>query len=160
MTVAAPTGYRRLHRPLLDGAWVAGELLCFAHNEARAPSAIRAAVAEPAAGPMASTERLLVVPGQAFIRFVELEPVHRRARLEVGVQGTFSATKAAGLLAQAVEIAFDRLNLVRVHGWVRPGHEPTRAVLAAVGFEREVILPDAMRLGGRLVSREIWAALR
>jgi hypothetical protein len=155
VSVLELTGYRQAHAPLLEGAWIAGELLSFSSNEARSAVAIRSA------GPAdASTERLLVVPGVAFVRFAELELVHRRARLEIGVQGGFDPAKASALLALACETAFVHLNLHRVYGWVRPGHAPTSAVLALAGFEPEVSVPDALRVDGVLGRRELWGTLR
>jgi RimJ/RimL family protein N-acetyltransferase len=148
-------GYRDAHAPLLEGSWIRGELLCFAQNELRSPLATR--TVEP---PDGSRDRLLIAPKVGFVRFADLEPVHRRARLEIGIQGSFHAGTATALLALAREAAYEYLNLERLYGWVRGGHEPTRRVLAAAGFELEATVPQALRAGGRLAAREIWGDLR
>jgi hypothetical protein len=161
MNAAAVVGYRPRHADVLEGDWVSGELLCFARNEARQAGAGGTAPAVPVATrPFPSSERLLVVDGRAFIRLVEIEPVHRRARLEIGIQGEFDTAMAASILACAREVAFGPLNLMRVYGWVRPRAAATCAALAGAGFEHELTVPDAMRLDGRPASRMIWGALR
>lgn len=151
MSAAALVGYRAAHAALLEGAWIGGELLSFSRNEARSPVTVRSVAAAET-----SSERLLVVPGVAFVRFAEIEPVHRRARLDIGIQGEFDPKRAEDVLALACETAFTHMNLRRLYGWVRPGHAPTCAVLALAGFEPEVTVPDALRVGGALVPREIW----
>lgn len=148
-------GYRPQHAPLLSGTWVPGELLCFADNEARPPS-LRVEGPAPASH---LYERLLVVPSVGFVRFCEIEPIHRRARLEIRLQGRFDAGTAAAVLGLACGCAFRQLNLHRLYGWARLTHPPTVEVLAAAGFVREVALPGALRVGGALRPRELWGAL-
>lgn len=155
MTSLQLAGYRPQHAPLLTGSWVPGELLCFADNEAR-PTSLRVEGPGPASK---LSERLLVVPSVGFVRFCEIEPIHRRARLEIGLQGRFDAGTAAGVLGLARGCAFGQLNLHRLYGWVRSTHPPTVEVLAAAGFVREAALPAALRHGGTLRRRELWAAL-
>ena len=156
MIVGPLVGYRPDHAPLLRGAWVPGELLCFSRNEAR-PAGRISQVPEPAAAVRA---RMLVIPGVAFARLTEIEPVHRRARVEVGIQGAFDPATAAAVLARILETAFGQLNLERILGWVRGSHPATHDVLREAGFERELTLPRGVRAGGELVARELWATAR
>src|ERR1700728_2656242 len=101
VTSPAITGYRDAHRPLLRGHWLPGELLA-------APLPGRPAFAEPleiAASGQSAAERLYVVPGTAFVRYTELDWIHRHARLEIGLSD--GAAEAAGpVLARALALGF------------------------------------------------------
>ncbi len=155
--------YRPSHAATVTGAWIPDELLCFAHNDLRSPVTAHSAAApwprQPDAAPP-STQRLLVAPGIGFIRFSGIEPVHRRARLEVGIQGAFDQATAEHVLALAQETAFFQLNLHRIFGWLRPSQSAVRAVLETAGFTRELAVPFAARENGHPVVREIWGKMR
>jgi hypothetical protein len=148
-------GYRERYALLLTGAWVGGELLCFALNEARSRS-----FHVQAAGPRQHRhERLLILPDVGFVRFAEIEHVHRRARLEIGIQGEFDTARASLVLRLARECAFEQLNLNRIYGSVRTTCPPTLQTLSEAGFRREATLPAALRVDGELRARELWGAL-
>jgi hypothetical protein len=162
MSALRVSGYRPVHAPLLTGAWIAGELLCFAVNEARAVASCAAASYEDAdrMQSSSSSSRLIVLPDVGYMRLSEIEGVHRRARLEIGLQGTFDAALAESALTAARESAFGLLNLNRVYGFVRATHPPTLAALERAGFACEATVPGGVRVGGRRVARQVWGALR
>jgi len=161
MATAPPlVGYRPGHAPLLAGAWAGGELLCFADDEARR-AGVRTVAPEPGGGSdWTPRRRLMILPEVGFVRFTEIEGVHRRARLEIGIQGEFDAAAAARVLALARDSAFGDLNLNRVYGWVRATQAPVLALLPGAGFAPEAAVPAGARVDGRLVDRRLWGALR
>ncbi|MEC3998154.1 hypothetical protein VSR01_33565 [Actinacidiphila sp. DG2A-62] len=111
-------GYRAVDLPLLSGDWLPGELLGL-------PVPGRPALADPASVPPPSpgrglAEEVLVLPETAFVRFSELDWVHRRARLEIGLRPGAAAV-AGPLLRAALAHAHRTLNLRRVYGWFTPG---------------------------------------
>lgn len=147
-------GYRSGDRPLLTGPWPAGELLGL-------PMANWPALAEPTTldPPADHSAELCVVPGVAFVRYTELDWVHRRARLEIGLQPGHA--DAVDLLVKtAVAHGFVGLNLHRLHGWVTPATRPLTTALESAGFRREASVPGGAWLDGGSVEREIWGAVR
>jgi hypothetical protein len=162
--VATPphVGYRPRQAPLLAGAWAVGELLCFA-DDAGGAGGIGVRTVAPAPGDGSDRtplRRLMILPEVGFVRFTEIEGVHRRARLEVGLQGAFDAAAASRALTLARECAFGDLNLNRVYGWVRATAAPVLALLPNAGFAPEAAIPAGARVDGRLVDRQLWGALR
>jgi hypothetical protein len=118
-------GYRAADLPLLSGDWLPGELLGL-------PVPGRPALADPASVPPPSPDRgpaeeLLVLPDTAFVRFSEVDWVHRRARLEIGLRPGAAAV-AGPLLRAALAHAYRTLNLRRVYGWFTPAAVDGRAV--------------------------------
>jgi len=152
MTVATLTGYRESHRELLRGNWTPGELL--------APAADgRAGLAEPAVIDAArSDERLYVVPGAGFVRYREIDWIHRRARVEIGLRDQ-NWRLAPAVLRQARSTGMELLGLSRLYGWAAPAAGVTADLLAEAGFELEATVPGAIWLGGRPASRQVWATL-
>jgi hypothetical protein len=143
-------GYRSTDRGLLAGPWLPGELLGLPLPDWPALAAPTAVA--PPAGP---DDELCVVPGVAFVRFAELDWVHRRARLEIGV-APGPAPDADLLVKSAVAHAVQTLGLRRLHGWVTPTVDPPTAALAAAGFRREATVPEAVWLDGGPRTREVW----
>ncbi len=147
-------GYRHSDRGLLRGPWLPGECLGL-------PLADWPALAEPTTvpAPAGPGDELCVAPGAAFVRYTELDWVHRRARVEIGVQpGHLDAAEL--LVKSAVAYGFDGLNLRRLYGWVTPAVEPPTGVLAGAGFAREASVPAGIWLAGRPADREIWGVVR
>jgi RimJ/RimL family protein N-acetyltransferase len=153
MTVATLTGYRESHRELLCGNWTPGELL-------DRPTARRAALAEPTVIDTAarSGERLYVIPGAGFVRYREIDWIHRRARLEIGLRDR-DWKLAIAVLRQARSAALESLGLSRLYGWATPAAGVPAALLADSGFELEATVPTAGWFGGRPADRQIWATL-
>lgn len=158
-------GYRGTDLPLLTGHWLPGELLGL-------PVPGRPALAEPASvpapegpdGPGGPDDELCVVPGTGFARYAALDWVHRRARLEIGLQPG-AADAAEALLKAALDHAFRVLNLRRVHGWVTPavplpGGLSRDGLLRGAGLRPEADVPEALWCDGRPVARQIWGATR
>lgn len=154
MTAVTPRlrGYRETDRPLLTGPWLAGELL-------GTPPHGRPALAEPVVVPTPADDELCVVPGVAFIRYTELDWIHRRARLEIGAH-----TDDIGVLGELVRLAvahgFAGLNLHRLYGWRTPAAALDAGVLGEHGFRCEAVIPQAAWLAGGPVDREIWGVVR
>lgn len=149
-------GYRAADLPLLSGSWLPGELLGL-------PVPDRPPLSEAATVPPPASERpgdeLYILPGAAFVRFTEVDWVHRRARLETGLTPA-AVDRAPGLLAAALEHAHRTLGLRRVHGWWTPGRSGTEETLRAAGLAPEAEIPDALWLDGRPVGRQIWGTFR
>ncbi|GAB3465367.1 hypothetical protein [Actinophytocola sediminis] len=142
------TGYRETDQPLLSGHWVRGELLGLpdpARPPLTAPSTI-----EP--------RDVYVLRDQAIVRFAELDWVHRRARLEIGVRE--GRTDLAGIVRLAVRHGFTVLNLHRLHGWVTPAAGTPTGPLEAAGFVRETVVPQAIWYAGAPVDRQQWGVIR
>jgi hypothetical protein len=147
-------GYRGGDRALLTGRWPAGELLGLPMTNW--PALAEPTTVEPPAGP---DVELCVVPGVAFVRYTDLDWVHRRARLEIGARpGHADAVDL--LLKLAVTHGFVSLNLRRLYGWVTPATRPATQALESAGFLREASVPDCGWLDGGPVEREIWGAVR
>jgi hypothetical protein len=149
-------GYRDTDRHLLSGPWPPGELLGL-------PLAEWPALAEPTSVPPPSgpDAELCVLSGVGFVRYAELDWVHRRARLEIGIAPAAQPVGLDVLVKTAVANGFSGLNLNRLYGWVTPSTvapEVTSA-LAAAGFAREATVDGALWLGGP-VTRELWGAVR
>jgi hypothetical protein len=147
-------GYRETDQDLLSGPWLAGDLLGL-------PLADWPALAEPVTvePPADHGEELVVAPGVGFVRYTELDWVHRRARVEIGVRPD-SHAELAPLVRAAVAHGFHGLNLRRLHGWVTPATGTATGALSEAGFVREATVPDGTWLDGRPVDREIWGAMR
>ncbi|WP_406492347.1 hypothetical protein OG936_03080 [Streptomyces sp. NBC_00846] len=149
-------GYRSADLPLLSGGWLPGELLGLPDPD-RPPLADPSSVPAPAAG--RPDDELCVVDGVGFVRFTELNWVHRRARLETGLLR--EASHLAGPLLEAALVhAFSWLNLRRVHGWYTPAGPDGVPPLRAAGLAPEAEIPQALWLDGRPVSRQIWGVSR
>lgn len=153
MTAATLTGFRESHRELLRGNWPPGELLA-------RPAGGLAAMAEPAVIDHAvrTGMRLYVVPGAGFIRYREIDWIHRRARVEIGLRDQ-AWPLALAVLRQARSAGLELLGLSRLYGWATPAAGIPPALLADAGFELEATVPGAIWLAGRPVSRQIWATL-
>ncbi|WP_320065738.1 hypothetical protein [Micromonospora sp. RTGN7] len=147
-------GYRSADLPLLSGPWLAGELLGLPLEQ---PPAMVAPAAVEA--PKDNTVELCVLPGAAFVCFTELDWVHRRARLEIGVQPGAEDVVTA-LLKTAVSHGFRVLNLHRLYGWVTPAAAVPVALLQDAGFSCEATIPAGRWIAGRPVDRQIWGAVR
>jgi hypothetical protein len=148
-------GYRGGDAALLAGPWLDGELIGL--PLAGWPPLADLTVVAPPGRP---GDELCIAPEAGFARFAGLDWVHRRARLETGLQPG-REDDAGALLQAAVSYAFGRLNLHRLYGWITPaaGAEPA-AALEPAGFRREATVPDGIWLDGRPVEREIWAVIR
>jgi hypothetical protein len=146
-------GYRDGDRELLTGWWLAGELL--GTPVPGQPPLAEPSTADPPSGP---DEEFCIAPGVAFVRYAELDWVHRRARVEIGVRpGHEDAVPA--LACAAVEHGLRELMLHRLYGWVTPSGRPDTRALLSAGFRREVSVPDGLWHAGGLVEREIWATI-
>jgi hypothetical protein len=147
-------GYRSSDSRLLSGPWLDGEL-------AGLPLACWPALAEPSAVPPPSgpDEELCIAPGVGFVRYTELDWVHRRARVETGLQPGH-ADAAGPLLQAAVAYGLADLNLRKLHGWVTPATGVAAAAPDLAGFRLEASVPDGIWLEGRAVERQIWAVIR
>lgn len=145
------TGFRERDRSLLAGHWLPGELLGLPVAD-RPPLADAVTVEPPSAG-----SALVVLPGAGFVRLTELDWVHRRARLEIGLQA--APEDPVLLLKTALAYGFRALNLHRLYGWVTPAVHPDLAALTAAGLEREAVVPQALWHDGRPVDRELWGVL-
>lgn len=149
-------GYRAADARLLTGPWLPGELLAL-------PTPGRPALAEPVTVRPAvdDSEELCVVPGAGFVRYTEIDWIHRHARLEIGLGSgaEFTADELGVLLKNAVAHGFGALNLRRLYGWVTPAAQPPTEAVEAAGFRREARLPQALWLDGRPVDREIWGVI-
>lgn len=145
-------GYRESDADLLTGPWLPGELLGL-------PLADWPPLAEPTAvpPPAGPDEELCVAPGLGVVRYTELDWVHRRARVEIGLHDVDGLDE---LLTTVVAHGFTTLNLSRLYGRVTPAVDPPTHLLAAVGFRREAVLPEHTWLDGRPVDREIWGVVR
>jgi hypothetical protein len=143
------TGFREADRGLLTGMWPPGELLAVALPDP--PALARPHTVE-------DTEPLYVVRNLAFVRFADLDRVHRRARVEVGL-APGAESHAAEVLVLAVAHGFAGLGLHRLHGWVtRAAGAPTDAVRAA-GFVLEATVPRGRWHAGGPVDRETWGCV-
>lgn len=147
-------GYRSSDSSLLSGPWLDGELVGL-------PLANWPALADPAtvAPPSGAHEELYIAPGIGFVRYTELDWVHRRARVETGLQPD-QDDAAERLLRVAVAYGLRDLNLHRLHGWVTPGTGLAADALSLVGFRHEASVPESVWLDGRAVGRQIWAVVR
>jgi hypothetical protein len=145
-------GYRGSDADLLAGRWLPGELLGL-------PLADWPPLAAPTSVPPPADpgQELCIAPGLGFVRYTELDWVHRRARVEIGLH---SVEGLDVLLKTVVAHGFLTLNLSRLHGWVTPLVDPPIGLLTDVGFKREAVLPEATWLDGRPVDREIWGVVR
>lgn len=145
-------GYRGTDRGLLSGPWLAGELLGL-------PLAGWPALADPTeVPPPAEHDEELCVTDGAFVRYTEIDWVHRRARLEIGVHTGLSDVDK--IVRDAVEHGFTGLNLRRLYGWVTPAARPGTDALTAAGFRREALIPAATWFDGAPAAREIWGTIR
>ncbi|TDV54813.1 GNAT family N-acetyltransferase [Actinophytocola oryzae] len=142
------TGYRQTDRPLLSGHWLRGELLGVPDPDA--PVLTLPASIEP--------KNVYVVRDTAVVHFAELDWVHRRARLEIGLRpGTHDLAEVVRL---AVRHGFVVLNLRRLYGWVTPAVATPTEPLEAAGFVRETLVPQAIWHAGGPVDRQQWGVLR
>lgn len=147
-------GYRTSDAALLSGPWLPGELLGL--PMADWPALAGPTTVEPAKD---HTEELCVVTGQASVHYTGIDWVHRRARLSIGLQpGAHDVLEP--VLKAATQHGFVVLNLHRLYGWVTPAATPDTRALASAGFQREATVPGALWLDGRVVTREIWGAVR
>jgi hypothetical protein len=145
-------GYRGTDRDLLTGPWLAGELLGL-------PIPGWPALAGPTeVPPPAGHDEELCVTGSAFVRYTEIDWVHRRARLEIGVHNGLSDLDE--VVESAVQHGFTGLNLRRLYGWVTPAARPGSDALTAAGFRREAVVPAATWFDGAPAAREIWGTIR
>jgi hypothetical protein len=147
-------GYRSSDSCLLSGPWLDGEL-------AGLPLADWPALADrcTVAPPSGPDEEWCIAPGAGFVRYTELDWVHRRARLETGLQPGH-ADAAGPLLQAAVAYGLRDLNLHKLHGWVTPATGVAATAAELAGFRREASVPDGIWLAGRAVERQIWAVIR
>ena len=147
-------GYRSTDSGLLAGPWLPGELLGL-------PLADRPALAEPTTirPPADYNEELGIATGVGFVRYAEVDWVHRRARVEIGLHAEQTGN-AEVLLKTAVDYAFTALALRRLHGWVTPALGQGTELLGTAGFRRETSVPQAIWFDGRPVAREIWGVVR
>ncbi|MGQ0838597.1 GNAT family N-acetyltransferase [Actinokineospora sp.] len=154
LTGAGPrlAGYRAEHRHLLTGPWLPGEGLAMplAGWPALAPWHTVEAP-EPGAARYGG-------PGVAVGRVAEVDGVHRRARVEIGVRpGAVEHVPALARLA--VSHAFSVLHLHRVTAWVTPALDPPTSALAAAGFTPEVVIPQGIWFDGRPLDRAMWTVV-
>jgi hypothetical protein len=149
------SGYRSADSSLLTGHLLPGELL--GHPLAGRPALAEPHTVTPADG--RSDERRYVVRDVAFVRFAEIDWVHRRARVEIGVRSG-SADQDVRLVALAVVQGFEVLNLHRLYGWVTPVTQPNTSALVESGFAREAVVPQSIWFDGEPVDRELWGVVR
>lgn len=142
------TGFRETDRSLLSGHWLRGELLGLPDPDA-------SPLAEPS---VLEAKHVYVIRGRAAVRFAEVDWVHRRARLEIGVQP--GAGDLAEIVALAVRHGFTALNLRRLHGWVTPAAGTPAEPLTEAGFVHETSVPQAVWHAGRPVERHLWGVIR
>jgi hypothetical protein len=145
-------GHRAEDSALLTGHWQPGELLASWQES-------RPALAEPISIPP-EEGRLYLVENLAFVRFVEVDWVHRRARLEIGVQQGVADADLVGMLRAAVAHGFGPLNLHRLHGCVTPAAGTSTLPVAEAGFELEAVVPQATWLDGAPADQQLWGVLR
>lgn len=152
-------GYRAGDLELLSGTWLSGELLGLPLPNW--PVLAEPSTVEPPSGETATgeTAELCVAPGTGFVRYRDIDWVHRRARLEIGVRRE-AAGSVESLLCSALAHGFRTLSLRRVYGWVTPATDPPTRVYEEAGFQREATIPSALWFDGKPVAREIWAAVR
>jgi hypothetical protein len=155
VTATRLSGYRSADSALLTGHRLPGELL--AHPLAGRPALAEPHTVAPADG--RSDERLYIVRDAAFLRFAEIDWVHRRARLEIGVRSG-AADQDARLVALAVVQGFEVLNLHRLYGWVTPVTGQGTEALSGSGFAREAVVPQAIWLDSEPRDRELWGVVR
>jgi hypothetical protein len=142
------TGYRQADQSLLSGHWLRGELLGL-------PDPDRSPLAEPAT---IEAKHVYVVRDRAAVHFAEIDWVHRRARLEIGLRpGT---RNLAAIVRLAVRHGFTVLNLRRLYGWVTPVAGTPTKPLTAAGFAHETSVPQAIWHAGAPVERHIWGVIR
>lgn len=157
------SGYRETDRALLTGHWLPGELLGVPLVDGPAllePRTVPPPGLEPNGTSAASQQaRLCVVRGAGFVRFVEIDWVDRRARLEIGLQAG-AVEDAKSIVDLAVAHAFTVLALRRVHGWVTPAAGTPTDAIAAAGFRLEGLVPQAIWFDGGPVGRELWGVVR
>jgi hypothetical protein len=149
------SGYRQSDRPLLTGHWLPGELLAAPLDDWPALAA-PTVIAPP---DKQSDQRLCLVRGLGFIRFIELDWVHRRARVEIGChQSTVDGLDT--MVRLAVSHGFEALNLHRLFGWRTPMAGVPTGPLNRAGLVREGVVPRGSWLAGEQVDREIWGVVR
>ncbi len=151
------TGYRSADRSLLTGHRLPGELLGCC-------PAMVPALARPGQIPVPGgrpDEHLLAARGYGYVRYHRIDWISRWAWLELGpvAERDRDPETLTALLTAAVEHTGRVLDLHRLCGWVTPDAEPPIALLSSAGFEREARVPQALRLGGRPLDREIWGVL-
>ncbi|MEJ2853346.1 MULTISPECIES: GNAT family N-acetyltransferase [unclassified Saccharothrix] len=150
------SGYRPAHAALLKGRWLPGELIAVREDRRVADFSV-AELPEPG---LCDETRVLVAAGAGVVRYLEIDWVDRRARLEVLLLTDYDEVGARALLERALETAFSVFALNRVYGYVTPGGPDVEPVLRAAGFEREGVVPEAARVGGAPVGRTLWGRLR
>lgn len=131
-------GWRNADRELINTAWWSHQLL-----------------AEPAPHPwshVTDDERRAVLAGGLDGRLwvasagrggAVLAPIdweQRTARLQVFLAAPLPVPECAELLAQAVRLATESLNLVRLTGYLDAGNRPGRLAARLAGFVREAAL--------------------
>lgn len=153
------SGHRAADAPLLTAHVLPGELVALPIAD---PPALLAPVTADVPEPGRLDARLAVVRGAGFVRYSEIDWVHRRARLEVAltVPGADAATIKT-VVELAVTHAFTTLDLRRLHGRLTPAlGAPVADGLAACGFVVEGTVPGAVWLDGRAVDGVLLAVLR
>jgi hypothetical protein len=159
VTIPALLGYRPRFAHLLVGPWPRGQMLAYQHTTSAAWTASE--LTPERAESLSGDERLLVASGIGFVWLREIERVHRRARLQVGVHGPVDDDRARLLLAAARDVAFHDLGLHRLFGWVWPdgpthrGYGVRPELLQEMGFCCEIDLSDC----DALPPLQIWAIL-
>jgi hypothetical protein len=149
------SGYRQTDLPLLTGHWLPGELLAVPLAQWPALAA-PTVIAPPDKQP---DQRLCLIRGLGFIRFVELDWVHRRARLEIGVHES-TVDSLETMVRLAVGHGFEVLNLRRLFGWRTPMAGVPAGPLSRAGFVREGVVPRGSWLAGQQIDQEIWGVVR
>jgi RimJ/RimL family protein N-acetyltransferase len=153
-----PRGFRETDRALLSGAWLPGELLGWPVPDW--PALADLTTVPP---PADHDEELCVLDGVGFLRYADIDWVHRHARLEIGQCTGVSAvddSTVADLLRTAVDHGFTDLNLHRLYGWHTPAAGTAPDSLVAAGFRHEATVPAALWFDGRPVTRELWGEIR
>lgn len=147
-------GYRKRDAHMLSGYWVPGQLVSTSDEGRDAmlvPHTFDLRHEDP-------TTRLLVAEETALVRFSDIDPIHRRARLCValvaGAQG-----RADAVLSEAIRVGFGQLNLHRLHGRVITGAGHSLSV-ARAGFRFEGVVPRGQWFGGGERDVETWGVLR
>ena len=140
------TGYRQTDHSLLSGHWLPGELLGLSDPD-------RPFLAEPVS---IEQTNAYVIRDQAVVHFADLDWVHRRARLEIGVR----SGDLTDIVRLAVRHGFTVLNLHRLYGWVTPAVGTPTEPLEVAGFEHETSIPQAIWHAGGPVGRQQWGVIR
>lgn len=99
---------------------------------------------------------LLVAPSHGVVYFDLVEYVHRRATLTVAA---VHDEQRPPLLAAAMDVAANRLNLHRVFGYLPVGRTNDERIVTSCGFRADLVIPEHGLANGLPVARTVWGWL-